>query len=217
MTSEFTDAELKAGQLLFERPWRFVMGVPSLDFLPPAGPVEIAFAGRSNVGKSSLINALVRQNGLARTSNTPGRTQELNFFVTDNVPLQIVDMPGYGFAKAPKEKVDQWTDLVFAYLQGRATLARVYLLIDARHGIKAVDEKILEMLDTAAVSYQIVLTKLDKISEAARPKMIAATQAVLAKHPAAFPAILGTSSEKGIGIAELRATIAALLAERTSL
>lgn len=217
MTSEFTDAELKAGQLLFERPWRFVMGVPSLDFLPPAGPVEIAFAGRSNVGKSSLINALVRQNGLARTSNTPGRTQELNFFVTDNVPLQIVDMPGYGFAKAPKEKVDQWTDLVFAYLQGRATLARVYLLIDARHGIKAVDEKILEMLDTAAVSYQIVLTKLDKISEAARPKMIAATQAVLAKHPAAFPAILGTSSEKGIGIAELRATIAALLAERTNL
>ena len=217
MTPEFTDEELKAGQLLFERPWRFVMGVPSLDFLPPAGPVEIAFAGRSNVGKSSLINALVRQNGLARTSNTPGRTQELNFFVTDNVPLQIVDMPGYGFAKAPKEKVDQWTDLVFAYLQGRATLARVYLLIDARHGIKAVDEKILEMLDTAAVSYQIVLTKLDKISEAARPKMIAATQAVLAKHPAAFPAILGTSAEKGIGIAELRATIAALLAERTNL
>ncbi|MGD9670863.1 MAG: ribosome biogenesis GTP-binding protein YihA/YsxC [Hyphomicrobiaceae bacterium] len=213
---QFTSEELLAGRRLFERPWTFLLGVPSLEFLPAAGPVEIAFAGRSNVGKSSVINALVRQNGLARTSNTPGRTQELNFFVTEGVPLAIVDMPGYGFAKAPKEKVEVWTELVFAYLQGRATLARVYLLIDARHGIKPVDDKILAMLDAAAVSYQIVLTKLDKISEAARPKVIAATQALLAKHPAAFPQLIGTSSEKGIGIDELRAAIAALLAERTA-
>lgn len=212
---EFTPDQILAGKRLFERPWRFRMGVPSLDFLPAAGPVEIAFAGRSNVGKSSLINALVRQNGLARTSNTPGRTQELNFFVCEGVDLQIVDMPGYGFAKAPKEKVDTWTELVFAYLQGRATLARVYLLIDARHGIKPVDETILTMLDTAAVSYQIVLTKLDKIKEAARPHMIAATQAAIAKRPAAFPQLIGTSSEKGMGIDELRAAIALLLAERS--
>jgi GTP-binding protein len=215
MTAEFTDDALLAGKRLFERPWSFRMGVPSLDFLPAAGLVEIAFAGRSNVGKSSLINALVRQNGLARTSNTPGRTQELNFFVSDGVPLQIVDMPGYGFAKAPKEKVEIWTELVFSYLQGRPTLARVYLLIDARHGIKPVDETILEMLDTAAVSYQIVLTKLDKIPTAARAKVIEATQAQLAKHPAAYPQLIGTSSEKGIGIDELRAAIAVLLAERT--
>lgn len=216
MSCLFTDEELLAGRRLFERPWSFVMGVPSLEFLPAAGPVEIAFAGRSNVGKSSLINALVRQNGLARTSNTPGRTQELNFFVTQGVPLAIVDMPGYGFAKAPKEKVEVWTDLVFAYLQGRATLARVYLLIDARHGIKQVDEKILTMLDAAAVSYQVVLTKLDKISVAAWPKAIEATQVILAKHPAAFPQLIGTSSQKGIGIDELRAAMAALLAERTA-
>ena len=215
MTPEFTDEQLKAGMRLFERPWRFLMGVPSLDFIPPVGPVEIAFAGRSNVGKSSLINALVRQNGLARTSNTPGRTQELNFFVSEGVSLQIVDMPGYGFAKAPKEKVDAWTELVYAYLQGRPTLARVYLLIDARHGIKPVDDKILEMLDAAAVSYQIVLTKLDKIKEAARAHVIAATEAALTKHPAAFPVILATSSEKGMGVGDLRAAIAALLAERT--
>lgn len=216
MSDEFTPDQLLAGKRLFERPWRFVMGAPSLEFLPAAGPVEIAFAGRSNVGKSSLINALVRQNGLARTSNTPGRTQELNFFVTEDIPFAIVDMPGYGFAKAPKEKVETWTELVFSYLQGRATLARVYLLIDARHGIKAVDEKILAMLDAAAVSYQVVLTKLDKIPEAARPKVIAATLAILSKHPAAFPQLIGTSSEKGIGIDDLRAAIAEVLAERTS-
>ncbi len=206
-----------AGHRLFERPWTFLLGVPSHEFLPPAGPIEIAFAGRSNVGKSSLINALVRQGGLARTSNTPGRTQELNFFVTEGADAAFVDMPGYGFAKAPKEKVDTWTELVRSYLQGRATLARVYLLIDARHGIKQVDKDILTMLDAAAVSYQVVLTKFDKISEGAREKVMEATQAILAKHPAAFPQLIGTSSEKGLGIDELRAAIAALLAERTAM
>ena len=215
--SDDTTRDLEAGRLLFERPWQFIKGVPSLEFLPEADRVEIALAGRSNVGKSSLINALVRQGGLARTSNTPGRTQELNFFATNGVPMYLVDMPGYGFAKAPKDKVDAWTELVFDYLQGRTTLARVYLLIDERHGIKGVDEGILEMLDTAAVSYQIVLTKLDKISEAARRHVIADTERALAKHPAAFPAIIATSSEKGIGIDELRAAIAALLAERGAL
>lgn len=214
MTPEFSDEELDAGRRLFEREWTFVKGVPSLEFLPEADRVEIALAGRSNVGKSSLINALVRQGGLARTSNTPGRTQELNFFATQGARMFLVDMPGYGFAKAPKDKVDAWTELVFDYLQGRATLARVYLLIDARHGIKSVDEGILELLDTAAVSYQIVLTKLDKISEAARRHVIAETERALSKHPAAFPAIIATSSEKGIGIDELRGAIAALLAER---
>ena len=200
---------------LFRRPWRFHKGVVALDGLPPADRVEIAFVGRSNVGKSSLINALLNRRGLARTSNTPGRTQEINYFATE-LPLYIADLPGYGYAKAPRDKVDAWTALVKNYLQGRATLARVYLLIDARHGIKPVDASILEMLDIAAVSYQIVLTKIDKLSHAARPKIIEATAAALTKHPAAFPQMIATSSEKGIGIDHLRAAIAALLAERST-
>jgi GTP-binding protein len=186
-----------------------------MEFLPPEGPLEIAFAGRSNVGKSSLINALVGYKGLARTSNTPGRTQELNYFVPDGYsgqagdlpPMALVDMPGYGYAQAPKENVDAWTKLVFDYLRGRATLQRVYVLIDSRHGIKKNDEDVLDLLDKAAVSYQIVLTKTDKIKDPAVPRLIAETLEKIRKRPAAYPEVLSTSSEKGRGLDELRAEI----------
>jgi len=214
MSITLSEEQLAAGRVLFERPWTFVRGVPALEHLPPAERAEIAFAGRSNVGKSSLINALVRQNALARTSNTPGRTQELNYFETEGLPAYLVDMPGYGFAKAPKDKVDAWTELVNDYLRGRATLARVYVLIDSRHGLKSVDLDVLKMLDAAAVSYQIVLTKADKIPEKALAAAMASTEAALKTHPAAFPSLIATSSEKGAGIAELRGAIAALLVER---
>jgi GTP-binding protein len=201
---------------LFTRPWIFIRGVPAMKFLPPEGPAEIAFAGRSNVGKSSLINALVGKKGLARTSNTPGRTQELNYFVPDGYsgecgdlpPMALVDMPGYGYASAPKDKVDAWTKLVFDYLKGRVTLKRVYVLIDARHGIKANDEEVLSLLDKAAVSYQIVLTKTDKIKPAGLPRLVAETLEKLKKRPAAYPTVLATSSEKNSGVEELRAAIA---------
>jgi GTP-binding protein len=206
---------LSAGEQLFERPWLFLKSAPTLEFLPPADRVEIAFAGRSNVGKSSLINALLRQSGLARTSNTPGRTQELNFFRADAVPLYVVDMPGYGFAKAPKDKVEAWTALVSDYLKGRPTLARVFLLIDSRHGLKPPDLNIMAMLDTAAVSYQVVLTKADKINAHELEALSQTTAKALRAHAAAFPQIIATSAEKGTGIGELRAAIAELLAERS--
>ncbi|WP_235911926.1 ribosome biogenesis GTP-binding protein YihA/YsxC [Mesorhizobium xinjiangense] len=204
-----------SGASPFLRPWVFIRGVPSMKFLPPEGPPEIAFAGRSNVGKSSLINALVGKKGLARTSNTPGRTQELNYFVPDGYsgaagdlpPLALVDMPGYGFAKAPKAMVDNWTKLVFDYLRGRVTLKRVYLLIDARHGIKKNDAEVMDLLDKAAVSYQIVLTKTDKIKPPAVELLIGETRETIKKRPAAYPAIIATSAEKGAGMDELRAAI----------
>ena len=174
---------------------------------------EIAFVGRSNVGKSSLINALTNRNGLARTSHTPGRTQELIFFAADD-RVTLVDMPGYGYAAAPKAKVAAWTALIHAYLKGRANLKRVYVLVDARRGLTAADNEVLETLDAAAVSYQIVLTKADEVKPAELAACLAATGAALARHPAAFPEALVTSAHGGAGIPELRAAIARLLAEQ---
>ena len=211
--TQFTRSEFAAGRVLFEKPWSFVKGVVELIHLPEADRPEIAFAGRSNVGKSSLINALVRQKGLARTSNTPGRTQELNFFQSD-APLYLVDLPGYGYARAPKKKVDAWTTLVMDYLRGRQTLARVYLLIDARHGIKPVDLKTMALLNTAAVSYQVVLTKIDKIKAPVREKILASTARKLEGQAAAFPQVLASSSEKSIGIDELRAAISIVMKQQ---
>ena len=215
-----TEAKSAEAKPLFGRPWIFIRGVPSMEFLPPEGPPEIAFAGRSNVGKSSLINALVGHKGLARTSNTPGRTQELNYFVPDGYsgaegdlpPMALVDMPGYGYAQAPKENVDAWTRLVFDYLRGRSTLKRVYVLIDSRHGIKSNDEEVFARLDKAAVSYQLVLTKTDKIKEAGVPRLVSETMEKIRKRPAAFPEVLATSSEKGAGLDTLRAAIMTAIA-----
>lgn len=204
----FTPEDMAEGKTLFEQRWSFVKGVVDLEHLPEAGPVEIAFAGRSNVGKSSLINALVRQNGLARTSNTPGRTQELNFFVPESGAPYLVDMPGYGFAEAPKDKVETWTALIKNYLAGRQRLVRVFLLIDARHGLKKVDETIMALLDETAVSYQVVLTKADKIKPTGLQTLLTRTEAQLATHTAAYPRVIATSSESGEGIDELRAEAA---------
>jgi GTP-binding protein len=198
---------------LFTRPWRFVLSAPTEEALPPADRAEIAIAGRSNVGKSSLINALVRQRGLARTSNTPGRTQELNFFAPAETALYLVDMPGYGFAKAPKDKVDAWTRLVKNYLRGRPTLRRVFLLIDARQGIKPIDREVMRLLDEAAVSFQIVLTKSDKLPPKALEAVAQITREAARESSAAFPEIAVTSAIKSAGLDELRAAVASLAAQ----
>jgi GTP-binding protein len=204
---------VEAGRKLFAGPSDFIWAADSLKALPPQSKVEIAFAGRSNVGKSSLVNALTGRNTLARTSHTPGRTQQLNFF-TINDRFHLVDMPGYGYAAVEKEKVQAWTRLIHDYLRGRASLARVYLLIDARHGIKPVDETVLETLDKAAVSYQIVLTKADELKAGEIEKRMAETAGRIERRAAAFPEIMPTSSRTGGGIPELRAGIARLLADR---
>lgn len=203
----YTEGELEAGRLMFRRPWGFITSVAHLEQLPAEAATEVAFAGRSNVGKSSLINALTGVKGLARTSNTPGRTQMLNFFAAPESPVTLVDMPGYGYAQAPKSLVDAWTELVFTYLQGRARLRRVFVLIDSRHGLKEVDLKVMALLDRAAVSYQVVLTKTDKIKPGQLQRIRQETAESLKKRPAAHPNIIDTSSEKGAGIADVRAEV----------
>jgi len=203
--------DIEKGRLLFTRAWTFSRGSPDLNHLPPDDRPEIAFAGRSNVGKSSLINALVGQHGLARASNTPGRTQELNFFTDPDADLYLVDMPGYGFAEAPKDKVAAWNKTLRGYLAGRRTLLRVFLMVDARHGLKPVDDEIMGLLDTAAVSYQVILTKADKISRTDLEKVVARTTQALARHPAAYPHIIATSAETGLGFEDLRAVVAKLI------
>ncbi|MDG2520176.1 ribosome biogenesis GTP-binding protein YihA/YsxC [Caulobacter segnis] len=202
----FDDEQLEAGRLLFARPTVFMMGAVAMDGLPPDDLPEVAFAGRSNVGKSSLINAIVGQNHLARASNEPGRTRELNFFVTDD-KLRLVDLPGYGWARAAKTEVKKFQNLGRDYLRGRPALKRVYLLIDSRHGLKTVDNEPMDALDKAAVSYQIVLTKADKMKPAEVEAVAQKTLKAIAKRPAAFPRVLATSSEKGVGIPDLRAEI----------
>ena len=218
MTSNFTRHEIEAGRQLFAGDWQFTAAAGSETTLPTMRGTEIAFAGRSNVGKSSLINALTGRKNLARTSNTPGRTQELIFFkgqsLKDYGDLTVVDMPGYGHAAASKTKIAAWTGLIDAFLRGRANLARVYVLIDARHGFKEIDQRALEALGASAVSHQIVLTKCEAIKPAELTQRIAETEAALAKRPAAFPGVLATSAREGSGIPELRAAIARLLAER---
>lgn len=202
-------AVAERGRKLFAGPSEFVKGVVAMSGLPPADRLEVCFAGRSNVGKSSLINALTGTKGLARASNTPGRTQEINFF-SQGPDLYLVDLPGYGYANAPLPKVDKWQRLLKQYLSGRQTLRRAFVLIDMRHGIKPVDEEILTLLDTSAVTFQCVLTKADKVKDKDREKTLAQVRAALAKHPAAYPEIVLTSSQKGNGIETLRAIIATL-------
>lgn len=208
MTTEADDELTERARKLFAGPIEFLKSAPELKFLPDPDVPEIAFAGRSNVGKSSLLNALTNRNGLARTSNTPGRTQELNFFDVGR-PLQfrLVDMPGYGFAEAPKDMVKRWRHLVNDYLRGRTALKRALVLVDSRHGLKEVDREMMRMLDEAAVSYHIVLTKGDKVKAAALGALYETTALEAAKHPAAHPSIFTTSSETGTGIAELRTAI----------
>jgi GTP-binding protein len=205
---------IEKGRLLFARPFLFIKGVVSMQTLPPMEGVEVALAGRSNVGKSSLINALTRRKDLARTSNTPGRTQELNFFKSEQAAFHLVDMPGYGYAEAPKDKVNVWNTLIQNYLKGRANLARVYLLIDGRHGFKKADIETMKVLDVIGQSYQIVLTKSDNV----KPTEMAARRIelleILKAHPASFPELIVTSSVSGDGIEELRGAMAQLVSEQ---
>jgi GTP-binding protein len=211
VSEPYDEAEIEAARVLFARPATFLMGAVSIDGLPTPDLPEVAFAGRSNVGKSSLINAVVGQNHLARASNEPGRTREVNFFVVDD-KLRLVDLPGYGWARAAKTEVKKFQNLGRDYLRGRPNLKRAYLLIDARHGLKQVDLEPMDAFDRAAVSYQIVLTKADKLKAAEVEAVVRKTEAAIAKRPAAFPRVLATSSEKGFGIPELRAEIAATCA-----
>jgi GTP-binding protein len=211
--ADLSPREAEAGRKLFAGDWQFIAAADAIARLPPMRGMEIAVAGRSNVGKSSLINALTGRKALARTSRTPGRTQQLVFFAGGG-DLVLVDMPGYGYAAAAKTKIAAWTALIDAYLSGRANLARVYVLIDARHGLKPNDEKVLAALDRAAVNYQLVLTKADAVGAAELASRIAATTAALVKHPAAFPEVLATSARTGAGLLELRGAVARLLAER---
>ncbi|MCG6902866.1 MAG: ribosome biogenesis GTP-binding protein YihA/YsxC [Rhodobacter sp.] len=204
------DADAReAGRLLFAQTTEFLKGVVAMDGLPPADRVEVCFAGRSNVGKSTLINALTGRKALARASNTPGRTQEINFFTLTDA-FYLVDLPGYGFANAPVPVVEKWQRLLRAYLTGRPTLRRAFVLVDARHGVKPPDQEIMAMLDKAAVTFQVVMTKTDKMKVAELEKVMAGVRADLARHPAAFPEIVLTSSEKGVGIETLRAIIAGI-------
>ncbi len=212
--ADFSRAEIDDGRRLFGSEWTFLSAAGSVASLPRPGGLEIAFAGRSNVGKSSLINALTGRRALARTSNTPGRTQELIFFGGPD-RLVLVDLPGYGYAAAAKSKVAAWTRLIHDYLHGRSALVRVYLLVDARHGLKTVDEAILDTLGQAAVSHEIVLTKCDQVSEAELAQRSEAVETAMRNRPAAFPDLIATSARTGAGIPALRAAIARLVRERT--
>lgn len=209
LAPEPDDASREKGRLLFAAPVEFLKGVVAMNGMPPADRLEVCFAGRSNVGKSSLINALTNRKNLARASNTPGRTQEINFFTTSGGPY-LVDLPGYGFAEAPVPVVKKWQDLLKAYLSGRVNLRRAFVLIDARHGVKKVDDEILTLLDRSAVTFQVVLTKVDKISRTEREAVLEQVKGALAKHPAAHPELIVTSSEKGEGIDVLRTIITTL-------